>query len=85
MAVKLANNGKWVFLYGPKLDPIFKRHMVRGKLVWDEETQRAFLNYHNKQYRAVNVRFHLDVWPPTEADIKRADVMLAMYKGVSHA
>lgn len=84
MAV-VVNRGKWVFLYHSAIDLRFKRYMVRGKLVWDAETQHAFLNYHNKGYKAVNVRFHLDSWPPTEEDVKRADVMLAMCKGVDHA
>lgn len=53
---------------------------VAGALVWMECKQEAVIHYHDAGLHPQIVKFPLWRWPPTDDDIKRAEVVLAMHR-----
>lgn len=51
-----------------------------GSLCWEPEHQRADILYLDDDYCPQLHPLDIDSWPPTEADVKRAEITLLMLK-----
>lgn len=61
----------FTFLYSGK--------KVVARLTWVDESRKAYIHFHSTSGPRCEP-FEMDGWPPTQDDIKRADVVLALHR-----